>query len=74
MCVEDRGEKIKKQRTVMNVDAWASWGAAVLRPYTEDSAVMMSSCDLLIGISGERIRKKQIEVEVGAWASWGAAG
>jgi hypothetical protein len=35
MRVEDRGEKSKKQRTVMNVDARASWGAALLRPYTD---------------------------------------
>jgi hypothetical protein len=67
----DLTAKIRKQRTVMEVNARASWGAAVLRPYT-DSAVMMRGRNLLICRASERIRKTQNEVEVDVRASWGA--
>jgi hypothetical protein len=30
------GEEIRKKRTEVEVDARASWGAAVLRPYTNE--------------------------------------
>ena len=67
----DLTAKIRKQRTVMEGNVRASWGAGVLRPYT-DSAVMMRGCNLLICRTGKRIRKKQDEVEVDVRASWGA--
>src|SRR5580704_4862302 len=54
----DLTAKIRKQRTVMKVNARASWGAAVLRPYT-DSA--MDDC-----VMGRMVAAAQSCTETGA--------
>jgi hypothetical protein len=38
-----RAGKIQKQRSVMEVDARASWGAAVLRPYINAYAAILGA-------------------------------